>query len=190
MRPQKALQLLLWGLYPVLIFTGLHYFEPRYVAMLLAALLLLRVRSGAGLLLAGLATTSRVVLALLVALIVAAAFTNQALLLKLYPAALSAGMLALFGLSLLSPPSMIERFARLQEPDLPADGVRYTRIVTQVWCGFFIFNGLISACTALWASQAIWALYNGLVSYLFMGLLFGGEWLVRRRVMARATRTR
>jgi len=31
----------------------------------------------------------------------------------------------------------------------------------------------------------IWALYNGLISYGLMGLLFAGEWLVRRRVRAR-----
>ncbi len=58
---------------------------------------------------------------------------------------------------------------------------RYTRRVTQVWCGFFVLNGGLALCTALWASDAGWALYNGLVAYVLMGLLFAGEWLVRRR---------
>ncbi|WP_223486976.1 hypothetical protein [Stenotrophomonas indicatrix] len=30
----------------------------------------------------------------------------------------------------------------------------------------------------------VWMLYNGMLAYVMMGLLFGGEWLVRRRVKA------
>ena len=93
-------------------------------------------------------------------------------------------LLAVFAISLRYPPSAIERLARLQEPDLPESGVRYTRRVTQVWCGFFIVNGSIALATVLWASDAAWALYNGLIAYLLMGLLFAAEWLVRRRVRA------
>ena len=77
---------------------------------------------------------------------------------------------------------IIERLARLKEPDLPAAGVRYTRKVTRVWCGFFVFNASVAAATALYADLATWTLYNGLVSYVLMGLLFCGEWLVRRRL--------
>jgi uncharacterized membrane protein len=54
-----------------------------------------------------------------------------------------------------------------------------------MWCGFFVVNGLIATATALWASAGVWALYNGLLSYVAMGLLMGGEWLVRRRVRGR-----
>ena len=67
-----------------------------------------------------------------------------------------------------------------------AGGVAYTRRVTQVWCGFFVRQRRRSrSATALWASEAVWALYNGVLSYVLMGLLFAGEWLVRRRVRAR-----
>jgi uncharacterized membrane protein len=91
-------------------------------------------------------------------------------------------MLGLFSWTLLSPPSLIERLARLKEPDLPPSGVHYTRRVTQVWCGFFVLNGSIAAYTALYSSLATWTLYNGLISYLLMGLLFGGEFLLRLHV--------
>ena len=77
---------------------------------------------------------------------------------------------------------IIERLARLQEPDLPPEGVRYTRKVTWAWCGFFIVNGGIAAWTALYADLAAWTLYNGCISYLLMGLMFAVEWLCRRRV--------
>jgi uncharacterized membrane protein len=39
--------------------------------------------------------------------------------------------------------------------------------------------------TALFTSMATWTLYNGLIAYLLMGLLFAGEYLVRLRVKAR-----
>jgi uncharacterized membrane protein len=106
---------------------------------------------------------------------------------KAYPLAVNAGLLVAFGLSLRPGATpVVERLARLQEPELPAHAVAYTRTVTKVWCGFFVLNASLSLATALWASEAVWALYNGALSYALMGLLFGGEWLVRRRVRARA----
>ena len=77
---------------------------------------------------------------------------------------------------------MVERLARLRNPELPAAGVRYTRQVTQVWCAFFIVNGLIAVWTAVWSSREVWAVYNGFIAYLAMGALFAGEWLLRRRL--------
>jgi uncharacterized membrane protein len=76
--------------------------------------------------------------------------------------------------------------ARLREPDLPPHAVVYVRRVTQVWCGFFLLNGSVALATALWASERVWALYNGLIAYLLIGTLFAVEWLVRQRVKARA----
>jgi uncharacterized membrane protein len=51
---------------------------------------------------------------------------------------------------------------------------------------FFAVNGSVALATALWASTALWTLYNGLVAYLLMGALMGGEWLVRRRLQGAA----
>jgi len=62
--------------------------------------------------------------------------------------------------------------------------VIYTRRVTWIWCGVFVLNGSLALATALWASNQVWALYNGLLAYVMMGALCGGEWLVRRRVKA------
>jgi uncharacterized membrane protein len=101
--------------------------------------------------------------------------------LKLYPVLVNGALLAAFGYSLVSPPSMVERFARLSEPDLPPAAIGYTRRVTQVWCVFFVFNGAIALGTALWASQDVWALYTGVIAYVLMATLFGVEYLVRLR---------
>ena len=112
--------------------------------------------------------------------------TNSEALLLLYPASMSASMLIVFGATLFNPPTMVERFARLREPDLPEQSVRYTRRVTEAWCVFFVCNGAIAVYTALYASREAWALYNGLIAYLLMGALFAGERLVRRRVLSAA----
>ena len=101
---------------------------------------------------------------------------------KLYPFAVSLTLLATFILSLLNPPSAIERLARLKEPNLSPRAVAYTRVVTKVWCVFFFINGGLALATALWMSDAAWALYNGLLSYLAMGCLFSVEWIIRQKV--------
>ncbi len=166
--------------YPLLVYLGLAHAEPRALALLLLSLALARF----------LASRSQQALGLALAGLLLAALTawsNQLLPLKLYPVAVSAALLVLFGLSLWKGPTVVERLARLQEPNLDAHGVAYTRRVTQVWCGFFVLNGSLALATALWGSDATWALYNGLISYGLMGLLMGGEWLVRRRVRAHKT---
>ena len=114
-----------------------------------------------------------------------AAWSNALVPLKLYPLLINAVLLSVFAYSLISPPSMIERIARLREPGLPAQAIAYTRRVTQVWCVFFMINGLVALATALWASDAAWSLYNGFIAYLLMGLLFCGEYLVRLRFKQR-----
>lgn len=163
-------------LYPVVVFFGRDYFEPWKIAAILIVLLLVRLVASysrkhwsTSLLIAG------------IGYFVFAMWSNQLGALRLYPALVNGLMLLVFGWSLFSPPSLIERLARLQHPDLPPEGVIYTRRVTQVWCGFFIINGVLALATALWASMEVWSLYNGLIAYLLMGILFAAEYLVRIR---------
>ena len=101
--------------------------------------------------------------------------------LKLYPVFMSVGACMIFASTLVKPPSMIERFARLAEPDLPETGVIWTRKVTIVWCIFFVLNALVALATVLFAPMQIWVLYNGFISYLLMGLLLLGEFILRKR---------
>lgn len=118
-------------------------------------------------------------------LVVAAIWANGALPLKLYPVLMNGALLALFAYSLVAPPTIVERFARVQEPDLPLQAIAYARRVTQVWCVFFVINGCVALLTALYASSALWWLYNGFIAYVLIGLLFVGEYCVRRRFTRR-----
>lgn len=102
-----------------------------------------------------------------------------------YPVAVSLATAMIFGLSLIKPPTVIERIARLREPDLSPHGVIYTRRVTMVWTVFLIANALVSGVSAVWGTLEAWTLWNGLISYLLMGMLFVGEMGVRRVVRRR-----
>jgi uncharacterized membrane protein len=170
-----ALTVVLTLLYPLVIWFGHGKVEPRWLAGILLVAVAARVPA---LKLSRIARWSAFGALALAASAVAA---NALLPLKLYPVLVNAVLLAAFAYSLAAPPSMVERLARLREPGLPDAAIGYTRRVTQVWCGFFVVNGAIAFGTALWASEALWSLYTGVVSYLLMGLLFGGEYLLRLR---------
>lgn len=162
-------------LYPLVIWFGHGQVEPRWLA---ALLLLAAATRLPALKISRLARWSAMGA---LALAGAAVWANAMLPLKLYPVLVNAALLAAFGYSLAAPPSMVERMARLREPDLPFAAIGYTRRVTQLWCGFFVINGATALGTAVWASQAVWSLYTGVIAYLLMGLLFGAEFLVRMR---------
>ena len=108
---------------------------------------------------------------------------------RLYPVAISLGLCGLFCWSLFHPPTVIERIARLKDPELPVQAVAYTRQVTKVWIGFFIFNASVSAYSSVYLSNELWLLYNGFISYVLMGCLFAGEWLLRRQVRRQVQRS-
>lgn len=107
-------------------------------------------------------------------------FKEQAWL-KLYPVLMSVGAFVIFASTLIKPPSMIERFARLMDDKLPESGVIWTRKVTWVWCGFFFVNACIAWITVYWMPLQVWVIYNGFVSYFLMGLLFLGEYILRKK---------
>lgn len=100
-----------------------------------------------------------------------------------YPVLVNLMMLAVFGGSLFAGQTVIEKLARLQQPDLPEKAVRYTRRVTQVWCVFFIINGTLAALLVRLGRYDWWAVYTGVIAYVLMGILFAGEWLYRKLVL-------
>ena len=165
--------------YPLLVYVTLDVLQPAafsVVLILLAALRWFTRKNQAGI------AVQITVLLLFAAILL---LHGNAVLLRWYPVIMNCGMLAVFGLSLWQTPSVVERLARLSEPDLPASGVAYTYKVTQVWCGFFILNGSIAAWTAAYASWATWTLYNGLIAYILMGALMASEWILRQRIRSK-----
>jgi uncharacterized membrane protein len=121
--------------------------------------------------------------------IAALAMLDAPLAVKAYPAAISLAASIVFGATLVHPPSMIERFASLREPELALAARRYCRRVTIVWTVWLIANTIVSAVLAIPGYDAAWAIWTGLVAYLVMGALFVGEIAIRRFLLARAART-
>lgn len=113
------------------------------------------------------------------ALLAFVAATRQLETMYWYPVIISGIMLGIFGSSLWTKQTIIERLARLQTPDLPESGIHYTRRVTQIWCAFFLFNILLTSAFILCKQYDYWALYSGCVAYLLMGILLLGEWWIR-----------
>ena len=172
-----GLGLLLLGLaYPFIVYLGMGHLSPRLLALLLGALWLARALSPRQ------TPLSRTLSIAALSFCLVLALADSSALLLGYPVLINLALLALFAGSLCSGMPVIERLARLQEPQLPPAAVRYTRKVTWVWVGFFSVNAAIATGLALWAPLTWWALYTGLIAYLLMGLLFAGEWLVRQRV--------
>lgn len=162
--------------YPVMVYWGLQHYDPRILLPILAVLLSLRWLAG------GKTSERKIIIATLIAVIVIAFIWGEQLGLKFYPVMMNLGFLTLFGSSLISPPTVVERLARLQDPDLPPHAVAYTRKVTLVWSVFFLINGSIAAFTALFSTEKIWMLYNGFIAYILIGILAAGEWITRQRI--------
>jgi uncharacterized membrane protein len=163
-------------LYPLIAAVTVRYFGPGWVLLGLFALLAVRSLLGLTRKVPGGLTYGLLFVAAALAVI---ALYDRQLSVRLYPAFMNAAMLLAFAQTLRRPPSMIERFARLLEPNLPESGVRYTRVVTWIWVGFFLINGTIAAFTAILADWPTWTLYNGVIAYAAMGALFAGELIVR-----------
>lgn len=106
--------------------------------------------------------------------------------LLLVPALISVSLLFSFSKSLRFPPTMIERFAlAMKKEPLPFEAQAYCRKVTIAWILFFIFNATVATYTAFFCSIQTWTYYNGIISYLLVGLIFALEFLYRIRVKRR-----
>lgn len=168
--------------YPFLIWFSLDFVQPRLLALLLAGLFVLRF------LLKDSQTSHRglmmVMMPVSILFLLAIAWLNRGEWLLAYPVLVSLSFFAVFFTSLFYPPTVVERLARLEDPDLPPKGVAYTRRVTQVWSVFFLGNAAVSLATIFYGDRWLWSFYNGFVFYILMGLLMAAEMAVRRKVRA------
>ncbi|WP_368544168.1 hypothetical protein [Enterobacter soli] len=179
-----GLMLLAW---PFLIGYGLAHNSLHWLLPLMALVLLLRLRQTrrhAG----PMRYVVQSVAVAGVALCAASYVLNAHRWLLLYPVVVNLVMLTVFAGSLWTAMPLVERLARLREPELSPAGVAYTRRVTKVWCVFFIGNGAIALFTVLHGDVRLWTLWNGMVSYILMGTLMAAEWLVRQRTIKKEKR--
>ena len=99
--------------------------------------------------------------------------------LKYYPVVANLFIFTIFFSSLFTKETVIQKFAKLMErKELDEKTKVYTKNLTYVWVVFTFLNLLISIFT-VFASERIWALYNGFISYILIGLIFVIEYPVR-----------
>ncbi len=109
-----------------------------------------------------------------------AALDSRLTLFKLYPVAINFAAAAYALHTWFYPPSAIARLATRFGARIEGPAVPYTRNLTLIWTLFFFSNGIIAAYTALLGTTRTWALYNGFISYVLIGLIFAIEYPIRR----------
>lgn len=174
----RALLYLPFILYPVLVFFGLPYFGVRGAALAMVGAMVLSLVFQ----LWGRGRISRLtwIPLVTVGLLSVSALLNNLGWMLAVPSALSMLLFALFFPTLFLGRPMVERFARVQHPDLRADEVSWCRGWTMGWCGFFVVNASLAAALALWAPLFWWTFYTSVVAYVLMGTMFASEWTVRK----------
>ena len=76
---------------------------------------------------------------------------------------------------------MITRFAMMFESEpLSEERIRYTRKVTQVWAGLFLFMVIESILLALFAPQTVWSWMAHIGHYIMIIILLVAEFIYRR----------
>lgn len=169
-KPLKGMLLILSVLYPFCVFLALlHGVSLRWMALFLLVLVLS----------AFLRSQQKIILCIGSVLVVFLLFFNNEIFLKLYPVCMNTLICTSFWLSLRDKP-LITVFAEKMGQQMTPVVSCYTRKATIAWGIFMALNTFISLIT-LFMPMWFWTLYNGLIAYFLIGLMFGGEYLIRRR---------
>ena len=166
----KISGLILSLLYPFCIFFLLKKgISLRWMSLFLAVLILA----------AFLRSQKKVVLWIGAVLLAGCLLTDDIFFLKLYPVCMNFLVCTAFLLSLKGTP-LITVFAEKMKHPLTPDVLNYTRKATWAWGIFMAINTFVSLIT-VFLPMSYWTFYNGFLSYILIGLMFGAEYLCRRR---------
>ena len=174
-----VLRILAGVTYPFLVFAALSFFNARAVALVVGAMLTVRLVAHRRRREREHAMRVLPLVGALGSILLLAVIFNYGRLFLFVPSLVNVALLAAFARTLVGGPSMVETFARLQGHSLSEVKIRYCRNVTALWCAFFALNSGVIVWLGLYASLAWWTAYTGLVAYVLVGLLFTAELLYR-----------
>ncbi len=97
---------------------------------------------------------------------------------KYYPVIVNFVLFCIFFGSTFSEETVIQKMAKLMEPNIKPKALEYTRRLTYIWSIFMLANFFISLAT-VFMSEKVWAIYNGFLSYMLVGGFFIIEYMVR-----------
>lgn len=171
-------------LWPFAVFFSWHYGAAQYLCLFLVVIYLVKLVFGKSYKKQSdiLFSCGRMIAVIAIFLSIMSFVLDSFDILSYYPVAVNLVFLLCFSLSLIKPPSMVERFAALTETTITQRISDYAYKVTVIWCCFFIINGLISLYTVIKSDQYLWLLWNGFGSYLAIATLMSSEYLIRRRL--------
>lgn len=117
-------------------------------------------------------------------LILALGYWNLTLyLLYLPPIIIPLTLLIVFGRTLLSGREpLITAIGEAARGPLSLAMRRYTKVLTQLWCVVFFIMMLWSAILPLLQQPELWSWFTNVINYGFVGVLFGGEFLLRKKL--------
>lgn len=170
---RSTLLTLLFLAYPYLVYYWLELGKGGLAPAMLATLFGVRALTGRG--------QARLGFLVVAIILIAGATEYPGLTAKLTPAMVHFGLLLLFGKTLLHTPSLVERLVRLEHPQFPPGVARYCQEITIAWTALFAFNFAVCLVLAFSTHDGWWAVYNGGIVFVLMGLLGIGEYIVRRR---------
>ncbi len=174
----KVIDAVIFVLYPLLVLVGMTYLGIRLTAVIL---LLFVGRRIIALLLANKAET-RVVLyqaAAMGVIMGAAALSESPIALRAAPFFISLTFIFTFAISLRTTP-LIERFARMTDPELSEEEVQYCRNLTKVWVAVLSCNSMLVFGAAFVEDHVLWSILVGPVSYSVLGSVFVFEYPYRK----------
>lgn len=167
-------------LYPFAVYFGIRFLPVSFFAALLAVLVAMRF-----------VFTSPderrsilPVVALMFAFAIGAAIYGKAQALLYYPALMNLLLGTLFASSVRNGDPILLRIVRARRIPMSKYGPAYITRLTMLWAAFFFLNALVSLWTTTLTLEA-WTLYNGLVTYVIVALLFVIELLYRRHYKKR-----
>lgn len=161
-------------LYPFVVYFGIRYLPPSFFGVMLAVVLAMRF----GVLVPEERPVLLPVLAVFIAYAVASAALQSVTMLLYYPVLVNFSLCAVFANSLRHEESILLRLIRARGVQVSKHGPKYIHRLTACWAIFFAVNGII----ALWSttlSIEAWTAYNGLIAYVMVGALVGGERIFR-----------
>ena len=105
---------------------------------------------------------------------------DPAFALFLPPIAINLLLLVVFAKTLLpGNEPLITQLSRLERGENPPELVSYTRRLTWVWTIFFTALVIESILLPVYASIEVWSLFTNILNYLFIAVLFVGEYFYR-----------
>ena len=92
---------------------------------------------------------------------------------------MNAGIFSVFALSLKKVPLVTQIARKMTKGNLDDDQLAYTRLATIAWA-IFMFCNTIASLITIFLPYEIWAIYNGFIAYILIGIMMAAEYTIRK----------